>query len=73
MEHQKTPGERDRGASREDGKQSHPLSPQSCQHSGRVGGVARERVGKIGCLCPLSMLQSSFLVSWFMRRLWHHA
>lgn len=37
MEHQKTPGERDRGASREDGKQSHPLSPSPANTWGGWG------------------------------------
>lgn len=65
--------ETDRSASRGDGEQSHPLSARPASTSGGEGGREKRGRGDIGCLFPPSMLQSSFLVSRFMRRLWHHA
>lgn len=56
MEHQKTPGERDRGASREDGKQSHPLSPSPANTS--EGASGKNRVS-------LSSLHAPILFSGF--------
>lgn len=40
---------------------------------GKGGKKRRKEGGKKWCLFPPSMQQSSFLVSRFMKRLWHHA
>lgn len=60
----------DRGTSKGDGKQCHPLSACPAHSWGRFKGVRSE--GR-GSLFPPSILKSSFLVSRFMRRLRHHA